>query len=32
VLELTGTTSDVQERLVEEWIRAHARADAGGAG
>jgi hypothetical protein len=32
VLELTGTTSEVQERLVEEWIRAHASADAGGAG
>src|SRR4051812_31350879 len=32
VLELTGTTSDVQERLGEGWIRAHARADAGGAG
>jgi hypothetical protein len=24
VLELTGTTSAVQERLVDEWIRAHA--------
>ena len=32
VLELTGTTSEVQERLVEEWIRAHAQAEAGGAG
>ena len=32
VLELTGTTSEVQERLVEEWIRAHAHAEAGGAG
>jgi hypothetical protein len=28
VLELTGTTTEVQERLVEEWIRTHA-ADAG---
>jgi hypothetical protein len=24
VLELTGTTTEVQERLVEEWIRTHA--------
>jgi hypothetical protein len=24
VLELTGTTSAVQERLVDEWIRSHA--------
>jgi hypothetical protein len=24
VLELTGTTSAVQDRLVDEWIRAHA--------
>ena len=32
VLELTGTTSEVQERLVEEWIRTHAHAEAGGAG
>jgi hypothetical protein len=28
VLELTGTTSAVQERLVDEWIRAHATDEA----
>jgi len=28
VLELTGTTSAVQERLVDEWIRAHASDEA----
>ena len=27
VLELTGTSSKVQERLAEEWIRAHGLAD-----
>jgi hypothetical protein len=25
VLELTGTTTAVQDRLVDEWIRTHAR-------
>jgi hypothetical protein len=27
VLELTGTSSEVQERLAEKWIRAHGLAD-----
>jgi hypothetical protein len=27
VLELTGTTSAVQERLVDEWIRTHATSE-----
>jgi hypothetical protein len=29
VLELTGTTSAVQDRLVDEWIRTHARDKSG---
>jgi hypothetical protein len=28
VLELTGTSSKVQDRLVDEWIRTHAATDA----